>query len=719
LTTRRRLGIVGAPTVSDLAARARPDPPGPATVGDRLRSARRRRFVGRAAELELFREAITASEPAFAVLFIHGPGGVGKTALLGALADEARETGLAAVRVDLRAIDPSPPAFLEAVAAALPLAGAGGALDALQRGPRRVLLLDTYESAGALDGWLRETLLPRLPVGTLVIAAGRNPPGPQWRSDPAWQELLRAVSLRNLDAGDARAYLRAAAVPELLHERALALTHGHPLALALLVDVLAQRPQAALTEAPDAVRALVQRFADDLPGPRHKAALEVAAHARVTTEDLLRAALGGDDAAELFAWLRGLSFVEDSADGAFPHDLVRDVLDADLRWRAPDTYLDRHRRIRAHVVDRIRRSGSRDAQGEVANLVFMHRHNPRFAAFVDWSAFGRAYVDALRPGDGPELLAITARHEGESSAALVEHWLARQPRAFIVFRGHEQPVLGFATLLALHEASDADVAADPGARAMWAYAQQHGAPRPGEEVFAARFLVDREAHQRPSPSLSLITVAHTQHIFGRARPAWEFLGPWVDPDWIEPLMMHIDFHRAPEADYEVAGRRYGVFAHDWRRTPLEPWLELTADRELDRGDEPLPRPDPPPDELALSQPEFIEAVRRALRDLHRPGALAANPLMRSRAARDRAGPAPTPEAIRDLLADAIDALRVDPRDAKLHRALARTYVRPAQTQELAADALGLPFSTYRRHLTRGVERVVEWLWQRELYGPEG
>jgi hypothetical protein len=26
----------------------------------------------------------------------------------------------------------------------------------------------------------------------------------------------------------------------------------------------------------------------------------------------------------------------------------------------------------------------------------------------------------------------------------------------------------------------------------------------------------------------------------------------------------------------------------------------------------------------------------------------------------------------------------------------------------------LPFSTYRGHLTRGLERVVEWLWRREL-----
>jgi hypothetical protein len=74
--------------------------------------------------------------------------------------------------------------------------------------------------------------------------------------------------------------------------------------------------------------------------------------------------------------------------------------------------------------------------------------------------------------------------------------------------------------------------------------------------------------------------------------------------------------------------------------------------------------------------------------------------------------------LRDVVAEAIDALRADSRDEKLHRALTRTYVRPAQTQELAAEAFGLPFSTYRRHLTRGVERVVERLWQRELYGQE-
>ena len=50
-------------------------------------------------------------------------------------------------------------------------------------------------------------------------------------------------------------------------------------------------------------------------------------------------------------------------------------------------------------------------------------------------------------------------------------------------------------------------------------------------------------------------------------------------------------------------------------------------------------------ELALSQAEFADAVRRALRDLHRPGALAANPLLRSRVVRDAAAGRPPAEAL--------------------------------------------------------------------------
>jgi hypothetical protein len=55
-------------------------------LGDRLAVARRRRFVGRAAELALFNSALAEAEPPFALLHVHGPGGVGKTLLLGEFA---------------------------------------------------------------------------------------------------------------------------------------------------------------------------------------------------------------------------------------------------------------------------------------------------------------------------------------------------------------------------------------------------------------------------------------------------------------------------------------------------------------------------------------------------------------------------------------------------------------------------------------------------------
>ena len=46
--------------------------------------------------------------------------------------------------------------------------------------------------------------------------------------------------------------------------------------------------------------------------------------------------------------------------------------------------------------------------------------------------------------------------------------------------------------------------------------------------------------------------------------------------------------------------------------------------------------------------------------------------------------------------------------------LARTYVRAAPTQEAAAEVLGLPFSTYRRHLAKAIDQVTDLLWAVEI-----
>ena len=95
----------------------REDAAQPATVGHRLRQARNRWFLGRDGELDLFRAALGAPEPPFTVLHVHGPGGVGKSALLRAFADEARSAGAVTVPLDARHFEPSPPGFTAAVRA--------------------------------------------------------------------------------------------------------------------------------------------------------------------------------------------------------------------------------------------------------------------------------------------------------------------------------------------------------------------------------------------------------------------------------------------------------------------------------------------------------------------------------------------------------------------------------------------------------------------------
>jgi NACHT domain-containing protein len=699
------------------------EPPLAPTVADRLKNARRRRFVGRAAEHELFAAALATSQPPFSVLWFHGSGGVGKTALLGALAEAAADAGVAAVSLDLRAIEPSPPAFMAELARAVGLAPEVTPREALAGREPAVLLLDTFEATVALEDWLREQFVPALPAGVLVVVAGRNAPGGAWRRDPGWGDLLRVVSLRNLGPDDARAFLRCTGVAEEQQGWMLELSRGHPLALALLVDVLAQRQAAAqadvgpldLGAAPDVVAQLVESFLAGVPSSRHRLALECAAHARLTTAGLLGTVFGDREGEELFSWLRGLSFMEYGQYGLFPHDLTREVIDADLRWRDPAAYRQVHVRVRRHLVKRASGSEGREHQRAVADLMYLHRANPAASRFWDWRSLGEVYADRLRTGDAEAIATMVERHEGAESAAIAHHWLQRQPAGFCVFRGGRPELLGFSAQIDLQEAGEEDFARDPAARAVWAHAQRHAPPQPGDDALMCRFMMDRDAYQGPSRSLNAEAIRCSQEWLGRPRLSWYYVVS-IDPEALAAPMDYIYFDRAPEADFEVGGRTFGVFARDWRRVGGIEWLERMAEREL--GDEePVPSSARTTARVpALSQPEFADAVRTALRELHRRDALATNPLVRTRVVRERGAELAPADALRELLHEAVDALRAEPRGEKPARALDCTYLRPAPTQEAAAELLDLPFSTYRGHLTRGLERVVDWLWHRELYG---
>ena len=685
------------------------------TLGDLLASRRRRRFVGRTSEVELFRLALESPDPPFLLLHIHGPPGIGKTSLLEVLAGLAADAGARVVRLDGRDLDPSPPAVLQALGAVDAPEGED-AIAGLSDSARLVVLVDTYERLGPLDDWLRNRLLPRLPATALTVVAGRTPPSSAWRADPAWRELLRVVSLRNLSPQESRHYLRACGVDPIHHDQLVELAHGHPLGLSLLADVVVRGGETAADPlTPDLVGTLLRRFLEIVPSGLHRRALEVCAPARVTTEALLREVLGSADAHELFTWLRELSFVESGPEGVYPHDLVRDALEADLRWRDPEGYRRVFRGIRGHINGRLQTSRGKEQQHAIADAKYLFRRLPGVGSPVDWADWGQQYPEPARSGDREPILELVLAWEGAVSAAIAARWWERQPEGFFVIRDQDGAVGGFLALLDLTRASTQDIAADPGARAAWDHATQHAPPRPGEVVTQSRFIIDREAYQGPSATLNATPILTMQRYLGTPALAWDFL-TLAEPERWDDYFAAADLPRAAGADFSVDGRRYGLFAHDFRQVPVDAWLELITERALAHEVTPSP-PTAQPPLLVLSQPEFDQAARQALRNLRRPDLLRRNPLLRTRLLRDHASDEePDAATLETLVRAAVEALAEHPRDDKQWRAVERTYVRPAATQERAAATLGLPFSTYRRHLTQGVDRVVAWLWDQEVYG---
>ena len=684
-----------------------------ARIGDDIAATRSARFVGRRAERELFSAALDGDAPSWSVLWLHGPGGIGKTSLIEVLARTARDAGAAVVDIDGRALAAGATPPLDALTALVDRAVA----DEVDDNNRCVLILDGFDSIADLEEPLRRDLLPRLPASALVVIAGRTGPSTEWRIDPGWRERLRIVSLRNLSPDDAGAYLQRCGIEPVHRASLIEASHGHPFALSLMTD-LAHRDGSndgggveAVLDDPDLVTMLLRRILDGVPSPTHREAIEVCAIARVTTEDLLREALGIEDATTMFDWLRRQSFVESGKDGVWPHDLARDVIDLDLRWRDPAAYRAVFRRVRAHIHRRLETLRGAEQRRAIADEKFVFRNLPSVLSPVDWSSWGGVDPRPAQADDRDEILGLVSEHEGAESAQIAARWWRCQPEAFFVVPERDGTVRGFITLLTLGSPDDA--AFDPGVCAAWEHTDREAPVRTGEQVTVTRFVIDRDRYQGPSPTLNCVPILTLQRYLQMPELAWDFLCLF-EPDPLNDYFAIADLPRAVEADFEVGGRRYGLFAHDFRRVPVDAWLEGVTERAL--AQDPA-RPAATVELLVLSHEDFTGAVRQALRDLNQREKLARNALTRARIVVERCDSAtPSEVVLRSLLADTIANLGDHASDRKRATALEHTYVRPAPSQEAAAEILGLAFSTYRRHLTEGIEHVVAVLWELELRG---
>jgi hypothetical protein len=246
---------------------------------------------------------------------------------------------------------------------------------------------------------------------------------------------------------------------------------------------------------------------------------------------------------------------------------------------------------------------------------------------------------------------------------------------------------------------------DPVTRAVLAHVDDRGPLRPGELAHLCRFLGGPRQHQRDPHVVLVATVSST--VDWLTRPLGWSVVAVSDPAFWDPMFDYIAFERL----FELATPglpRIVCYGNDWRRFGVDAWLELMNERESAGGTGPPPahllRPAP------LSRDQFTAAVGAALRDLHHTQRLASNDLVGSRVTGDRADP----ERLRRAVRCGVARLAAQPRGAGLARVLDRTFIRAAATQEVAAEVLGLPFSTYRRHLVKATTELADLLWAVEI-----
>ena len=666
------------------------DDPPRRTLAARLEDRDRDRFAGRGSELA-FLDRCLDEDPQVSVVHVTGTGGIGKSALLREFARRARARGIEVISVDGRELGPAP-GILEA------------ALRQAAACDRPVVLLDSYERMTALDAHLRRELLPALPDRSLVVIAGRSAPDQGWFSG-GWEAVTKLLDLGGLPARDARSLLVAHGLSDERIPAIIDWACGSPLALALSADAAIADSgwnAARGPERPEVLRSLIQRLVETELRDVRLSALGIAALARTTTPQLLRAVLPHDEAEIAYSQLCDLTVTEPLGDGITLHELVRKALQADLRLRNQELERDLRRRIIDYLYERACH-GQPLLMIDMAHLV----ENPLLRWGFGWDGNGAYRIDSIGTDDA-DRVARAGDREDSPWWQLTRRYFAEAPDRVAVARDLDDQICGYMACMSLATAP-AFADADPLIGPWLAHARRHEAL--GESVLW-QAAVDFTGQGKVQAMLGIAGVLRS----GVANPRFAYLP--IDPTYPGA----VDFARAlgaehlAELDAYVGDQFVECYRLDYGPGGIIAYLRALVYIELgaqaqDGARTPAPqRPDQPAPDQAPQQPAAdFETVREALKNFRVPRDLARSPLARGGTVQERA------EYMRQLMREAAqDAFGDSPTEKLLRSVLIAGYLEPFRSHEEAANRLCLSRAAYFRRLRTAVERVWEHLAEQAL-----
>lgn len=690
------------------------------TLAGRITAGRQRLFVGRSAELAYCHSLLLPyhDRPVWSIV---GPAGIGKTMLAQALVQQAADSGTRAAYLDAHRIPSNPADARDSLKAAM----GDRELSAFGAGvSTAMLVIDGLEAWEDLRAWLRDDYLPDAPMNLRIVLCGRLGPDLQWRTDQGWQAVMHHTQLEGLGPEECREYLRRREVPEPSHADLIEFANGHPLALALAADsaLAGHANHPGDTHGPETLTLLVESFSREAQSEAQRQALDACAIVRELNEPLLARMLGREDVAQLFHWLRGLSFMQTGNYGIRPHDLVREVLLRDLPRRAPGRYETYASAATAWIVDQIAAVpsvGWSEAAGMVADGLYALRGLPLVQQFTRHGNAGSLYLDRAGEDDWPALHDMVRRHESGESAQWFTFWQHRHPEAVYVIRDPQGGPRGFFLKLDMEALAPEDRDADPCTRQLWAYLQEQLALHPGDHTpFIRHWVTHDGALGESAETIRILMATNAYNLMARnlRATAQVFTGT---PTWTS-FANALGIRAIPEANFPAGETGWRIYYMDWQHERPARFYRNLADRLIafqqyvdGRASIASNSPHRLPDEQA-----FKQAVEQALKDFASPRKLAANRLLDGAlldaGTEADAGTDSRVAALREHTRAAVAALDApSARNEQWQEALHRAYLAPAASQKEAAAALHVSYPTFRRRLRAARQALADVLWQWE------
>jgi len=553
------------------------------TISDRLAASAKTSFVGREQELSLLRGAIESSDPPFVVAYIHGIGGIGKTHLLQATLSNL-DPEISSIKLDCREIEPTQKGFLQALGNSLNFKDPENETSSIisrlgEFKTRTVIALDTYETFGLMDTWIRQEFVPALPDSVFIIINSRERPNTSWLTTPGWESLFRDISLHELNEDDAHEMLRLRGLNQSQILKVNRFARGYPLALELASSAIRNQPDLEITEGPprEILQQLTESFLTGLQ-KEIKEAIEAASTVRRITEPVLRSLLKKPNVIDIFDKLQELPFVNATDEGLILHDLVRETISNNLSSRDPERYKLYRGRAWHYFDTESHRTEASNLWQCTADLIYLIENPAIKEAFFPKGA-SEYSMELATATDWEDIRSISASTEPVESSQLIEGWWHKHPEAFLIARSRDGILAAFYIFFEPTNVDPKLLAEDP-LTAAWSKHLNTNPIAKGERVLFLRRWLTRSIGEAPSPAQAACWL-DVKRTYLELRPNLRRLYTTViDLPTYAPSFSALGFVPIEEANVELGGVTYNTAMLDFGPASVDDWLKRLIGAEL-------------------------------------------------------------------------------------------------------------------------------------------